>query len=214
MISAITVYRDSLIYVGSEESTISEFKADGDFVRTIAFSPEDSDVRMSNVQSLHASGNELWVILQNKGLCRIPLDRLSTFENFNLNESRQLHDAKLSISDTDNSLLIGCQNEIKRYNITSKETETIIPDMSASPRCLFKDRDGGLWIGVEDDGITYCPLRQNSFEHYFLGKTSLPSLKTMTGTSGQELSPEPFSVLTPMVRYPASTCRKYPTFSA
>lgn len=170
MISAITVYRDSLIYVGSEESTISEFKADGDFVRTIAFSPEDSDVRMSNVQSLHASGNELWVILQNKGLCRIPLDRLSTFENFNLNESRQLHDAKLSISDSDNSLLIGCQNEIKRYNITSKETETIIPDMSASPRCLFKDRDGGLWIGVEDDGITYCPLRQNSFEHYFLEK--------------------------------------------
>lgn len=93
MISAMSVYKDSLMYVGSEESTISEFKTDGQYVRNIAFTPQDYDVRMSSIQFLYADNEKIWAILQNKGLCSIPRDNVSASGNVSMDKSRQFHEA-------------------------------------------------------------------------------------------------------------------------
>lgn len=170
MISAMSVYKDSLMYVGSEESTISEFKTDGQYVRNIAFTPQDYDVRMSSIQFLYADNEKIWAILQNKGLCSIPRDNVSASGNVSMDKSRQFHEARLSIPDTTGRFLVGCQSEIKRYDLKNRKAETVISGMASSPRCMFKDKNGGLWIGIEDDGIAYCPLKASSFEHRFAGK--------------------------------------------
>lgn len=177
MISAMATYGDSLMFIGSEESTISEFTQEGEFRRTISTAPEDSDLRLSNIKSLSAARGQLWAVLQNRGLGYIALDSPDSTAHF-----RQVNpEGKFCISASDGNLLVAGANSIAGFGTGSRTASTILAGLPSNPRCLFEDRDGGIWTGLEDEGIIYYPGRECGFMHILDGKSITALAKDSSG---------------------------------
>lgn len=163
LISAMATRGDSLMYIGAEESTISEFSQDGRFLRTIATIPGDSDLRLSNISSLLVDEGHLVAVLQNRGLGYISLDDAASFRKINAAW-------KFCIALSDGDLLMAEVNAVSKFNPEDETVSEILTGLPSSPKCLFEDRDGGLWVGIENEGLIYCPGRECGFEHILDGK--------------------------------------------
>lgn len=168
MISSMATYGDSLMYIGSEESTISEFSQDGRFLQELSFDQKESSSRLSKVKSLSITGDRLWTAFQSKGLCSIPLRSADTSLIPTRTDGAPY--VRFCMKASDGSIMAGSSDAVFQLDTAAGTLATVISGLESAPRCIFKDRDEGLWIGLEEDGLIYCPMREQDFHHWLGGK--------------------------------------------
>lgn len=155
-------------------------------VREFTLKPNNSEIyQTGEITSVIADGNSLLIGTSQKGLIKIDIiDRtisniLSTDKSGNPIFVRDL----LRIDET---IWIASESGIYFFNIYTGELENLKFDPSLSTSLsdnaiysLYKDREGGIWIGSYFGGVDYFPNKGTYFQNYYpiFNKESLSGMR-------------------------------------
>jgi signal transduction histidine kinase/ligand-binding sensor domain-containing protein/AraC-like DNA-binding protein len=133
-----------------------------------------SDLNSSQSYQIHdlvLDGNTSYIATNGKGLIiQTPTETQQLIYN-RKDKSTICSNNLTTLLKVGNSLWIGSQRGLNRYNINQKtftrflNKENDLSSLSAnSILCLFNDKDGNLWVGTEGGGINYYDAKNNKFK--------------------------------------------------
>lgn len=167
MIKALCCTGGDRLIVGSEEGTVSEFMADGTFIRTLYEDSKASEARNTDISALYAEGLSIWVGFGQKGFCHIDKESSASPDFLYPSGMSGALTVKSILPISENELLIGAQNGLFVFNAITAEF-SIVGKTRDFPffynvNDLFKDRDGGIWVATQNNGLTYIYSPSNIF---------------------------------------------------
>ncbi|MCM1176523.1 MAG: response regulator [Clostridium sp.] len=169
MVKALCYVGDSHIVIGSEEGTISEMMLDGTWLRTLYADSKASRSRNTDITAMYADSSSVWVGFGQKGFCHIDLTDGCTPEFLYPSGTAGSLTVKSILHVAGDNLLIGAQNGLFVFNVTTREFSLVHEAQDFhqpflyNVNSLYLDRGQGIWMATQNSGLNYIWRPDNLF---------------------------------------------------
>lgn len=156
------------VFVSARNGTVAEFDSEGK--QRLAVSAGELGGRIPSVRSLCYSNDELWGCFETDGFAKLAWSEGVAGA---WTERREIP-ARVLLPLSRGELMIGSDDGLFVFYTGSGAIDPV-SDMSArnsgytyTVNALYRDREGGIWIATQYNGIGYLPRRLKPIEHMSL----------------------------------------------
>ncbi|GHU76102.1 hybrid sensor histidine kinase/response regulator [Bacteroidia bacterium] len=168
----ICVDREDNVWIGTHGGGLNCYNREKDMFEALPISGKE-EIRDDIYRLFQDNYNDLLIGTANEGVKRLSLITKQIDPLFTSGDGNQLFVRDIiRLSDTE--LCIGSESGVFYYNTQSRTIQNILHDpydsYSLSDNAvysLYKDREGGLWIGTYFGGVNYYPPQHTPFERYY-----------------------------------------------
>ncbi|MBS4764735.1 response regulator [Alistipes sp. kh20] len=156
------------VFVSARNGTVAEFDSEGK--QRLAVYSKEQGGHVPSIRSLCYSNDELWGCFETDGLAKMTWSGDSAAK---WTHRRDLS-AQVLLPLSRGELMIGSDDGLFVYYTGSGQVDSVT-DMTArgenythTVNALYRDREGGIWVATQYNGITYLPRRLKPIEHMSL----------------------------------------------
>lgn len=156
------------VFVSARNGTVAEFDSEGK--QRLAVYSKEQGGHVPSIRSLCYSNDELWGCFETDGLAKMTWSGDSAAK---WTHRRDLS-AQVLLPLSRGELMIGSDDGLFVYYTGSGQVDPVT-DMTArgenythTVNALYRDREGGIWVATQYNGITYLPRRLKPIEHMSL----------------------------------------------
>lgn len=171
LINCIYVDRSNRIWAGHKRLTLLNRKKNR--FEFVPFEVEGSNALSSIYRIFEDSGRNLWLGTWDQGICRLDLKNRKAISYLSpkspggilhVHEISEYRPGELLIGSDDGLSLFNTRFLIHRLFTSSETDPTSLSDKFVYP--IYKDREGGLWVGTYYGGVNYVSPTSGLFERY------------------------------------------------
>ncbi len=171
LINCIYVDRSNRIWAGQKRLILLNRKKNR--FEFVSFEVEGTNVLSSIYRIFEDSGRNLWLGTWDQGICRLDLKTRKAISYLSpkspggilhVHEISEYRPGELLIGSDDGLSLFNTRFLIHRLFTSSETDPTSLSDKFVYP--IYKDREGGLWVGTYYGGLNYVSPTSGLFERY------------------------------------------------
>jgi len=166
----ICIDRDNQVWIGTHGGGLSRYDRGNDRFETISDGKNFADGIYRIFQDNY---NDLLIGTSNGGIKKLSLINLQIKPLFESGNEEKLFVRDI-IRKSDNELFFGTESGLYMYNVQNGTIQNLINDpfdpYSLSDNAvysIYKDREGGFWIGTYFGGVNYYPPQHTPFVRFY-----------------------------------------------